>query len=116
MKSTILLFAALFAVSGTGVAAGHDCPERGSCTYYGPPPVPPIPPMAPVPPMPPMPPAPPEPPPMPAVPEAAHAACADKSVGTRMTFSPSRNETMSGVCKRDDKGMFFELRSYRHAG
>lgn len=134
MKSTMLIAAALLATSGLAMAAGHDCPERGSCSHYAPPPVPPVPPvpplpsmaaipaipalpaMAPLPPMPPMPPAPPAPPPMPAVPDSAHAACEGKSSGTRLTFSPSRGEMMRGVCRKDSKGMYFELRSYRVAG
>lgn len=121
MKSTMLIAAALLATSGLAMAAGHDCPERGSCSHYAPPPVPPVPPlpsmaaipaipalpaMAPLPPM----------PPMPAVPDSAHAACEGKSSGTRLTFSPSRGEMMRGVCRKDSKGMYFELRSYRVAG
>ncbi len=115
MKTNALLAAmlAIFsAASGAAIAAGHDCPERARCTHYGPPPIPPIPPMAPVPPIPPMPPLPPEPPPMPAIPDSVHAACAGKPVGSKLMMSPSRGETWSGVCKKDSKGMYFQLRTY----
>ena len=69
------------------------------------------PPQAPLPPAPP--PAPPAPPPLPEIPAAAHAACAGKANGSKLSFTPGPGETMSGLCERVDGRMVFQLRSYR---
>ncbi len=55
---------------------------------------------------------PPAPPPLPAIPAEAHAACAGKANGSKLTFTPAPGETMHGVCKRVDGRMVFQLRSY----
>lgn len=90
-------------------------------------PAPPTPPNAPLPPsepgipaMPPIPampapPAPPAPPPPPDAPAEAHAACAAKAPGTKLTFSGKRGTTMSGTCERDNRGMYFEITSIHSA-
>lgn len=74
------------------------------------PPPPPLPGM-PAMPAPPAPPVPPEPPPPPEVPEQAHAACADKPSGTRMTWSLGEDGTMTGTCERKAGRMQFVLES-----
>jgi hypothetical protein len=111
-----LLFAALCAASISVPASAHEC----RCKYDAPtPPAPPSPPSPPsepglpaIPPMP-APPAPPAPPPIPDAPAEAHAACAAKAVGAKMTFSTKRGTTMTGTCERDNRGMFFEINSIR---
>lgn len=108
MKLTTLLVLAAMIVPGA--AQAH---ERGNCERRGceaPPPPPPIPAMPAIPPAPPLPPAPPAPP---AVPESAHLACAGKEVGATLRFIPARDAVMTGICKRDDKGMYFSMRSYQ---
>ena len=52
------------------------------------------------------------PPPLPEIPTEAHAACASKANGSKLTFTPAPGETMQGVCKRVDGRMAFQLRSY----
>lgn len=104
MKLTTLLVLAAMIVPGA--AHAH---ERGNCERRGCE-APPTPAMPPAPPMPPMPPAPPAPP---AVPESAHLACAGKDVGATLRFIPAKDAVMTGICKRDDKGMYFSMRSYQ---
>lgn len=108
--TTLILFAAMMA---TGAAAqAHervDCDRRG-CKAPPPPPIAPLPPMPAIPAAPPLPPAPPAPP---EVPESAHLACASKAVGAKLSFIPAKDELMTGICKRDDKGMYFSMRSYQ---
>jgi hypothetical protein len=70
-------------------------------------------PMPPAPPAPPTPPAPPPPPKLPPVPDSAHADCANKKPGTRLSFSVAEGGTMSGVCQKQDGKMMFSLRAYR---
>ena len=104
MKSiSIVLFAALFTISGASLAAGA-CPEghRGKCLQVPAPPAPPVPPA---------PPAPPAPPPLPAISAEVHAMCAGKKIGSELTVNPKRGVTMSGTCQQDNKGMYFELDS-----
>jgi hypothetical protein len=62
----------------------------------------------------PAPPAPPAPPmvELPDVPAAAHAACAGKPRGTRITHVLRKGETMTGVCGREDGKAVFLLREY----
>lgn len=116
MKNTasFVLFALLCAGAGASSASVHiQCPVKdGKCVP---------PPAAPAPPAPPMPPAPPAPPPLPAlppmpelpaVPQEAHAACAAKAPGTRMTWVIKEDETMSGVCERQGGKMVFTMRGY----
>jgi hypothetical protein len=62
--------------------------------------------------VPPAPPAPPPVPAIPAVPAEAHAACAAKAPGSRLTWELRKGETMSGVCEREGGKMRFALRSY----
>ena len=57
-------------------------------------------------------PAPPAPPPLPEIPAEAHAACAGKADGSKLSFTPAPGETMHGLCKRVDGRMVFKLRSY----
>ncbi|HEU4777308.1 MAG TPA: hypothetical protein VFS95_10810 [Telluria sp.] len=119
-----MMFAALCALTVAAPATAHE--HRCKCgTAVPAPPAPPAPPNAPLPPsepgmpaMPPMapmpaPPAPPAPPPVPDAPAEAHAACAAKTPGTKMTFSAKRGTTMSGTCERDNRGMYFEINSIR---
>jgi hypothetical protein len=76
-------------------------------------PAPPVPPAPPAPPSAAAIPAPPPPPKVPPVPDSAHADCAAKKPGTRMTFTLRPGETMSGVCEKQDGKMRFSLRQYR---
>ncbi len=127
IKNTTLCLAALALLGGfaggahADVRVHYQCEStvKGKCPPPPVPPVPPTPPLAPAPPAPPMPhdgavpPAPPAPPPIPDVPAAAHAACAGKSVGARITYVVRKGETMSGVCERDGGKTVFALREYR---
>jgi hypothetical protein len=63
-------------------------------------------------PVPPAPPAPPPPPKVPPVPDSAHAECAAKTPGSRLTITLRAGETMTGVCQRHDGKMVFSLREY----
>jgi hypothetical protein len=47
------------------------------------------------------------------VPDSAHAECASKKPGTRLSLTLQPGETMSGVCRRQDGKMVFSLREYR---
>lgn len=105
----LLMLAALFAFSGAASAHTRDCPQRGRCLIAPAPPAPPAPPAVPAPP--PMPPPPPEI----IVPKAAHDACAGKAIGSKITFSPGKGETMTGSCEKDSKGMYFDLQQYHSA-
>lgn len=103
---SIVLFAALIAVSGASQAAERgNCPARGRCL------VAPVPPVPPAPPAPPIPPAPPALPPLPTIPDAAHDACRDKAEGTSMTWSDKKGMRFSGSCERDSKGMYLDVSS-----
>jgi hypothetical protein len=76
-------------------------------------PVPPAPPAPAAPLAPPVPPAPPAPPALPPVPDSAHADCAAREPGTRLSFTLPTGGTMSGVCRKQDGKMMFSLREYR---
>ena len=102
---SIILFAALFAVSAVSQAA-----ERGNCSVKHRGRCPDIP-APPAPPVPPVPPAPPAPPPMPEIPDQAHDACKGKKIGAALTFSFAKSMTMKGTCQQDSQGMYFELSS-----
>ena len=132
------------ALAHDGVRGHYKCDARvqGDCPAPPVPPVPPVPPTPPAPPaapappappyehgsrlappappavpsvpMPPAPPAPPAPPPIPAVPTTAHAACAGKPDGTRLTHVLRKGATMTGVCEREGGNTVFRLREYRH--
>ena len=52
---------------------------------------------------------------LPEIPATAHAACAGKKDGTRLTLTPRPGETMGGVCEQDGGKMVFQLRSYHRA-
>ena len=86
------------------------------------PPAPPAPaalpalPAPPAPPAPPAVPAPPPPPKLPPIPESAHADCASKNPGTRLSFTLRPGETMSGICRKENGRMRFSLREYRLHG
>lgn len=127
MNRMILTSLALALTLGAGVAQAAVCYEcnalRGKCPA---PPVPPVPPAPPAPPpapdghvmpAPPVPPAPPAPPALelPEIPAAAHAACAGKKDGARLTLTPRPGETIGGVCEQDGGKMVFHLRSYHRA-
>ena len=58
-------------------------------------------------------PAPPPPPPLPDIPAEAHAACAGKATGSKVSLRLGPGETMSGLCERVGGKMVFQLRSYR---
>lgn len=112
MHPRSLVFIALL-LAGASHADGRIVPPT--------PPAPPAPPTAPLPPVPaipampadiPAPPAPPAPPPLPDIPAEAHAACASKTSGSTLRFTPGPGETMSGLCERVDGRMVFQLRSY----
>jgi hypothetical protein len=47
------------------------------------------------------------------VPASAHADCASKRPGTRLSFTVPAGGTMSGVCRKQDGKMVFSLREYR---
>lgn len=127
MKTVISLLLAVLLVPAAQASAAQTSVQiecntpRGACPP--PPPAPPAPPVPPVPPAPGMPPpppipAPPPPPPppqvaMPEIPASAHAACAQKTDGARLTLRLGPNETMSGVCERENGKMVFQLRNYR---
>lgn len=72
------------------------------------PPAPPIPPAPPVPPTPPTPPNPPEPP---KVSLQVHAACADKTSGTEITWIIDKKSRISGTCIKRLEKMMFEVDS-----
>ena len=129
MHPRFLILLALTVAAGAhaGETVRIDCKPAhgGPCA---PPPAPPAPPLPPTPPLPPLPaiaalpsppaipalPAPPPPPPaLPDVPSEAHAACASKSPGSKLTLRLGPNETMGGVCERSGGKMVFHLRSYR---
>jgi hypothetical protein len=74
---------------------------------------PPAPPAPPAPAAPPAPPAPPPPPKLPPVPDSAHADCASKNPGTRLSFTLRPGEIMSGICRKENGRMRFSLREYR---
>ena len=134
MKPAAILIAILALSAATSVAATekkktYRCTGTAEqCRYMPVPPVPPTPPTPPTPPAPPSfamdapdalamasfpaPPALPDPPEPPGVPAAAHAACDGRSPGTRITYTPSKNETLTGTCRRTPEGMRLELRSW----
>jgi hypothetical protein len=109
-RTAILMFALLSGAAGASLADVHvyvNCKAKdGNCP---PPPVPPVPPH---PPAPPVPPAPPPAPEIPPVPDSAHADCAGKKPGTRLSFTLQPGETMSGVCQKQGGRMAFSLREY----
>lgn len=140
-SATILLFALLSSAAGASLADVHvyvNC--KAPDAHCPPPPKPPRPPLPPAPPTPPAPPAPdlamahspadaampavpavpappaipapPPPPRIPPVPDSAHADCATKKPGTRLSFTLRPNETMTGVCQRQGGRMVFSLREY----
>jgi hypothetical protein len=109
------------------------------CKPPPPPPAPPAPPMPPAPPAPPprdasesgtppaLPaipavpgvpavPAPPPPPKLPPVPAEAHTACANKPVGSALTWDLGGGEVMKGVCAKRNGKTVFVLRSYELNG
>jgi hypothetical protein len=47
------------------------------------------------------------------VPDSAHADCASKRPGTRLSFTAPAGGIMSGVCHKQDGKMRFVLREYR---
>jgi hypothetical protein len=47
------------------------------------------------------------------VPASAHAACAGKADGARITHAPRKGETMTGICEEAGGKMVFQLREYR---
>lgn len=72
-----------------------------------------------------MPPAPSTPPVLPAsvetpaiatIPDSAHAACAKRKPGRKVTVKLGPNESMSGICEKVDGAMQFRMRKHRHAG
>ena len=91
-------------------------PLPGDTTAYAPamPALPAIPavPAPPDVPAPPSPPSPPSPPKLPPVPDSAHADCAAKQPGTRLSFTLRPGETMSGICVKHGGRMRFSLREY----
>ena len=132
MHPRSLILVALFCA--TGAAATEtvriDCKPAGSgpCATPPAPPAPPLPPTPAVPAIPAIPPipavaavpavpalpAPPPPPPaLPDVPDEAHAACAGKATGSKVSLRLGPRETMSGLCERVGGKMVFQLRSYR---
>ena len=44
-------------------------------------------------------------------PAAAHALCSGKAPGTAASYK-GKNESMTGTCERDNRGMYFEIDSY----
>ena len=118
MHPRSFIFVALLLAAGASQAAPHIHTPAQDASWTAPPPPPPAPPAPPAPPtppgMPPMPapPAPPAPPPLPEIPAEAHAACAGKANGSKLTFTPGPGDTMQGLCKRVDGRMVFQLRSY----
>lgn len=72
-----------------------------------------------------MPPAPSTPPVLPAsdlsphvaaIPDSAHAACARRKNGSRITVKLGPKQTLAGVCEKDSGKMRFRARHQRHAG
>lgn len=93
------------------------------------PPTPPTPPSLPAPPAPPAfgsgmlaappalppmpaPPAPPVPPDPPEVPAAAHAECANKAPGTKVTYIPNDRTVIKGTCRKVGNEMKLDLQSW----
>jgi hypothetical protein len=141
--AALLSFALLSSAAGAALADVHvyvNCDDPGTkCPTPPKPPRPPIPPAPPAPPAPdiamaaspadvaipapppappapaapPAPPAPPPPPNLPPVPDSAHADCASKNPGTRLSFTLRPGETMSGICQKVHGRMRFSLREYR---
>jgi hypothetical protein len=114
MNRTILVFALLIAGGATVAVAGEKKSYRCTgtaeqCKYM---PAPPAPPTPPTPPSLPALPTPPEPPAPPEVPTEAHALCKGKDAGTRITYTPNKNEIIEGTCRRTAEGMRLELRSW----
>ncbi len=138
MKKTLplILIALLCGSAAAGDNRGTihiECKQtKGKCVLPSPPPPPPAPPEPPAPPamphmahgvaiamptppaLPPRPPMPEAPPPpeLPEVPAGAHNACADKADGTPLTWVLGKDETMTGVCERENGKMVFQVRSY----
>ncbi|SHG52822.1 hypothetical protein [Massilia sp. CF038] len=104
-----LILSALCAMSIAVPAAAHE--RHCKCgTAFPAPPAPPTPPTPPGMPDMPVAPAPPAPPPVPEAPAEAHAACAKKAPGTKLSYA-IKHGSMSGVCERDNRGMYFEVYS-----
>ncbi|MDB5747222.1 MAG: hypothetical protein JWP72_2070 [Massilia sp.] len=104
MHPRSLILVALFCAAGASAGEAVvriDCQPAGS----GPCATPPAPPAPPA--------SPPPPPPLPDVPDEAHAACANKATGSKVTLKLGPTETMSGLCERVGGKMVFQLRSYR---
>jgi hypothetical protein len=139
--AAILMSALLSGAAGAALADVHvhvnckaadaNCPPPPTPPKPPRPPAPPAPPAPPVPgdtalaapadvampampamPAPPAPPAPPPAPKVPPVPDSAHADCATKKPGTRLTFTLKPGETMTGVCRKEGGKMVFSLREY----
>ena len=110
------------AVDGLEVEQGSVAARVGDCAVQiTAAPVPPrlanmVAPLPPVPAVPPLPaiPAPPAPPALPDIPEEAHAACANRASGSKVTLKLGPGETMTGLCEREDGKMVFQLRTYHH--
>jgi len=107
---SLILIATLLSASGASLAAGYDDCTGRRCGRSAP--LPPMPPSPPSPPSMPAPPAPPAPPAMIDAPAAAHALCSGKAPGTEVSYK-GKNTTMTGTCERDNRGMYFEIDSYR---
>ena len=46
-------------------------------------------------------------------PAEAHAACADKQAGSSISWTTANKYRLTGTCERDNRGMYFEVDSYR---
>ena len=101
-----LMLTGVAAQAGAGTQIYRCTGTAEQCKHMPPPPAPPAPPV------PPAPPAPPAPPPVPELPAEAHAACTGKSPGTRITFTPNKNEVITGTCRQTASGMRLELRQW----
>lgn len=106
---SLILIAALLSASGAAFAANSDGCTGRRCGSFAP--LPPAPPAPPAPPSMPAPPAPPAPPAMIDAPAAAHALCSGKAPGTAVSYK-TKNESMTGTCERDNRGMYFDIDSY----
>ena len=102
MHPRSFIFFALLLAAGASQADAGIARSAQDASWTAPPAMPAIP----------APPAPPAPPPLPEIPAEAHAACAGKADGSKLSFTPAPGETMQGVCKRVDGRMVFRLRSY----
>ena len=105
---TLALGLTVLCLFAATTASAHEC----SCNPRFPaPPAPPAAPLPPTAPGMPAPPAPPAEPPYPEVPATAHAACATKTPGAKVKLTTKSGTTMQGICERDTRGMYFDLRS-----